>query len=360
MDPQDNQHLHRRTQRKKKHKRKHPVRKTILFILAAFVIAVLGYGTWLYVSAKNAINTTYKSSGEKQSAKSLVEKKEPLNILLMGADTGAFGRNYQGRTDTMIIATINPEDKQTTLTSIPRDLMAEMVGYDSFKYQRINAAYAFGGSTMALNSISTLLNVPLEYYVTINMGGLQKVVDAVGGVDVTVPFSFSSGGHTFTKGQMHLNGSQALAYSRMRKEDPQGDYGRQKRQRQVITSIINSATSLRSLTNFKEVLDSITDNIVTNLTFDDMTSIFTDYRGYAKTIKSEQVQGVSAWWGDASVQVASTTELQRVSDILRTQMGLKKKTLNNQATRQNKLNAANGFNFDNPTSAQNFVDYPPQ
>ncbi|WP_261805471.1 LCP family protein [Lapidilactobacillus luobeiensis] len=341
------------------HHRHHRVRNTILIILGVFVVAVLGYIGWFYFSARSAINDSYKSAGEKQQAKNVVAEKKSLNVLLMGADTGALGRTYQGRTDTMIIATINPKDKKTTLTSIPRDTMGEIVGANEFNYQRLNAAYEVGGSTMALNSLSKLVNVPIQYYVTINMGGLTKIVDAVGGVDVNVPFDFTYEGNTYTKGKMHLNGQQALGYSRMRYDDPKGDYGRQDRQREVIISAVKAAVSTRTLTNFQSVLSSISKNMVSNLSFDDMVSIFTDYRGYAANMVSDHLQGVGAMWGKAMIQIPTTAELQRVSDNLREQSGLKQETLSNQETRQNELNLKNGFQFEGGSSSQQFVVYPP-
>lgn len=350
----DGQEQHRRTGQK----RKHPVRKTILIILGILIVGVLAYGTWFFVSAKSAIDSTYKSAGETKKAKTVVSEQKPLNVLLMGTDTGAFGRDYKGRTDTMIIATINPAKKKTTLTSIPRDTMAEAIGTDTFDFERINAAYEKGGSKMALKSISTLINVPLEYYVTINMGGLTKIVTAVGGVDVVVPFTFTYEGIKFTKGKMHLNGKEALAYSRMRYDDPRGDYGRQERQRQVITSAIQAAASTRTLTNFQSVLQSISSNMVTNLSFDDMVSIFKDYRGYAENMSSDHLQGVSAMWGEAMIQVAPTAELQRVSDKLREENGLPKETISNQETRQNQLNIKNNnFDFNSSNDRQQYIVY---
>lgn len=350
----DGQEQHRRTG----HQRKHPVRKTILIVLGVLILGVLAYGIWFFVSAKSAIDSTYKSAGETKTAKKVIADQKPLNVLLLGTDTGAFGRDYKGRTDTMIIATINPAKKQTTLTSIPRDTMAEAIGTDSFDFERLNAAYEKGGSKMALKSISTLLNVPLEYYVTINMGGLTKIVTAVGGVDVDVPFTFTYEGIKFTKGKMHLNGKQALAYSRMRYDDPRGDYGRQDRQRQVITSAIQAAASTRTLTNFQSVLQSISSNMVTNLSFDDMVSIFKDYRGYAENMSSDHLQGVSAMWGEAMIQIAPTSELQRVSDKLREENGLAKETISNQETRQNELNIKNNnFDFKSTNDRQQYIVY---
>lgn len=355
MNNGEQQFRRRGTRRRKKRM----ARKVLFSFILAVILGIVAYGIYFYFSAKNAIDSTYKSAGETTSAAKVVKEKKPLSILLMGADTGAFGRDYKGRTDTMIVATINPDNKKVTLTSIPRDTMTRIIGVKKFDYQRINAAYEVGGSKVALKTVSSLLNIPLEYYVTINMGGLEKIVDAVGGVDVNVPFTFTYEGYTFKKGKMHLKGKMALQYSRMRKLDPDGDYGRQRRQQQVITSIIKAAISTRTLTNFKTVLTQVSKNMVTNLSFDDMVGIYSNYSNYAKTIKTDHVQGISAMWGPAMIQIPATTELQRVSDKLRTEMGLKKEVLSNEETRQNKLNAANGFIFSSGYDSQQFTVYSP-
>lgn len=356
----DDEQLRRPTQQHHHRRRKHTARKVIIGIIIALVLAVIGYAAYFYFSAKSAMDSSYKSAGETQSAKSIVDADKPLSILLLGADTGALGRTYQGRTDTMIIATINPSTKKTTLVSIPRDTMAQLVGADKFSYQRINAAYEVGGSKVALKSVAALVNIPLEYYVTINMGGMEKIVDAVGGVDVTPTLTFTYEGYTFTQGEkMHLDGKKALAYSRMRKLDPKGDYGRQDRQREVISSILKAAVSTRTLANFQDVLTQISKNMTTNLSFDDMVSIFSKYRGYAKTIESDHLQGVNAMWGAAMIQIPSTSELQRISDKLRTEMDLKQKILDNEETRQNERNVANGFSFTSGNNSQQFTVYQP-
>lgn len=356
MDQEQLKHEHHKHHKhhSKKHRNK-VIRRTVITIFLVLLVAVGGYGFWVFNTAKNKLDDSYKSAGEKQAARSIVSDKKPLNVLLLGVDTGAFGRNYQGRSDTMIIATVNPAKKRTTLTSIPRDTMAELVGTKTYDFERINAAYQRGGAPMALKSISELLNVPLEYYVTINMGGMEKIVDSVGGVDVNVPFNFTEGDYSFKKGSMHLNGKQALAYARMRHQDPRSDYGRQDRQREVIAAVIKAAISTRSLTNFQDILGSISKNMVTNLSFDDMVAVFTDYRQYGKTIKNDYVQGAGALWGDAMVQIASTKELQRVSDNLRTESGLDKATLNNETTYQNKMNVEkNAFVFGSSSNQQDF------
>lgn len=344
---------------KKRRPKKKPVFKIVGLIILALLLALGAYGLHLYQQTKSAAEKTYSSVNKVKEAAltSKVASQDPISILLLGTDTGAEGRTeVNGNSDTIIIVTVNPKTKRTTMTSIPRDTMAQMVGTASYNFRKINAAYDIGGAKMALNSVSKLVNVPLTNYVSVNMGGLEKIVKAVGGVNVTPTLTFSYGGYHFTKGKkIHLNGKAALAYSRMRHEDPQGDYGRQARQRQIIEAIIKSAVSTGTLTNFQSFLDSISNNVTTNLTFDQMVAIFKDYRGAVEKIKSDHLQGISGWWGSASIQVASTTELQRVSDNIRSELGLAKETVSNETTRQNTLNATYGFNFDHPMTEQNFT-----
>src|SRR5699024_5518426 len=106
-----------------------------------------------------------------------------------------------------------------------------------------------GVQTCALPILKALLNTPVNYYMEVNMKALESMVEALGGVDVNVPFTFTYHTH-FKKGKQHLNGKEALDYVRMRKEDPKGDYGRQMRQRQVINDIVRKGMSVNSITNY--------------------------------------------------------------------------------------------------------------
>ncbi len=324
----------------------------------------LFYGLRLYSQARYAANQISTPTRQSRQGAAKLRAKKPIAILLLGADTGAFGRTYQGNSDTMILALVNPKTQRTDLISIPRDTPAQIVGTKSFNMQKINAAYALGGPSMARATVEKLVNVPINYYLTIDMGGLKSVIDAVGGVDVTVPFSFDSsktGGQHFTKGPAHLNGTQALAYVRMRKEDPRGDYGRQERQRQVIKAVVKATLSTTGLSQFSTVLKTLTKNLNTDLTFDDMVTIFRNYRGAAKTIRSTSITGylakvqtpLVAW--ELDFQIPATSELQRISDRARAALGLAKQPLQNAETRQNQLNP--NFVFANVTYEQHYVIY---
>lgn len=337
----------RRTRKHKSSRRS--IGHYVAMILLTLVVLVAGYAVRIYSQTKNAVDKTYDPVSTKAATTSDITGKKPISILLMGTDTGEFGREYKGNTDTMIVVTINPKTKKTTMTSIPRDTLAQIVDGNGAAAQKINAAYNANGNEAAMKTVEKLLNIPINYYVTVNMAGLEKIVNAVGGIDVNVAFTWSdsyAGKYTFTKGPMHLNGAQALAYARMRHSDPQGDYGRQKRQREVITQIVKKILSTKSLGNYSTLMDSLSSSMRTNLKFDDMVAIGEKYAACIKNVSQATLQGLGVYINDASYQVPTTKELQKVSDDIRTQLGLEKATLDNYNTKQNAYNTANGFNWN--------------
>ncbi|KRK47085.1 LytR family transcriptional regulator [Secundilactobacillus kimchicus] len=328
-----------------------------LIIMAVIVLILIGGGVFAaqtYGKLKHNFSKSY--SGVGSTTQTTVKAGQPISVLLMGTDTGALGRKDKGRTDTMIVVTINPKSNKTTMVSIPRDTMVNLrSGQNSNAgVEKINAAYTVDGAGGAIKTVENLINVPINYYAIMNMGGLEKIVDAIGGIDVTVPFSWSDS-HThmsFTKGKAHLNGKRALGFARMRYEDPQGDYGRQKRQQQVITAIAKKVLASKSPSEYEKLMSLVADNLRTNLTFDDLVGLAAHDNEAIQNLKKSSLQGTGAYIGDEAFQVTSTKELNRVSALLRGQLGLKKVTLNNFNTRQNKQNVAAGFDFSdgyNPT-----------
>lgn len=338
------------------------VKKPFLKILGLVLLIVLfvtgAYGFRLYAQAQGSLDKTFQPLAGRQTSSKINDQK-PISILLLGVDTTDNGvrdteSNYKGNSDTMIIVTVNPKTKKTTMVSIPRDTMTQIWKSDddnTRKIQKINSAYNIGTENSAVVTTEKLTNVPIDYYVKVDFNSLKKIVNAVGGVDVNVPFSFSYGDtgekeSHFTKGKMHLNGKQALDYARMRHDDPNGDYGRQQRQRQIISAIIKSAASAKTFTHFKDVLDSISDSMKTNLSFNDMQSVFLNYRDAADNISSDHLQGYGQMVDGVSYELAPTKEIQRVSNKLRKQLNLPKETVNNEETKLNRLNEKRGFSFD--------------
>ncbi len=251
----------------------------------------------------------------------LVEQGESISILLLGIDTGDLGRTEQGRSDSMIVATINPNTEKTTLLSIPRDTYAEIVGYGT--WDKINHAYAFGGTAMSINSVQKLLNIPIDFYVSVNMEGIKEVVDAVGGVDVNSPIAFNQNGYDFAVGSNHLDGEAALAFSRMRYEDPAGDTGRQGRQRLVIEAVLRKLATPETLMNYQAILDSLSANVQTNFQMSDYLSLRSnDYLAAANNIQQEQLGGAGGMMDGIYYNFVDDAELARVQALMQGELEL--------------------------------------
>ena len=275
---------------RKKNKKKKTWVKVLLITLAVLVIAVGAYAATVYFSLSSAMDNmhekTNREGSEKRTKQVSLKNQTPFSVLLLGVDERDGDR---GRSDTMIVLTVNPVLESIKMVSIPRDTYTEIVGHGTT--DKINHAYAFGGVDMAINTVENFLDIPIDYYVRVNMEGFQEIVDAVGGVTVVNDFAFSYEGYDFAEGTINLNGKQALAYSRMRKQDPQGDFGRQKRQRQIIQAVINEGASLSSLTNFDDIFDALGNNVKTDIAFSQIVTIQKNYKQAAKSLEQIQVEG---------------------------------------------------------------------
>lgn len=325
-------------------------------VLILCVSCGLAWAAHMYFALHSAIDGQSGNS----ATSALIAQRKPISILILGVDQGLEGRHDKGNSDTLILATANPGKNKATMTSIPRDTLANILGDPGDKYNmfRVNSAYGIGGSKASMRTVSALLDVPINYYVEVNMKALKSLVNAVGGVDVNVPFDFSYDWCDFHKGKQHLNGRHAVAYVRMRHDDPRGDYGRQMRQRQVINAVVHKAISVDSIANYRNLVKIFTKYVRTNLTFNDMLALALTYRGCSQNIDSGYIQGHDAWINGSSIQVVSTAELQKASDKIRTNLDLEKKVLDNDETKLNKLNEQNNnIKWKDPNPFTNYQIY---
>ena len=293
----------------------------IFGIILVLFLAVVGMGAKLYWDVSKSMDKTYETVERSKKSQVNLNNKEPFSVLLLGIDTGDDGRVEQGRSDTTIVATVNPRDKQTTLVSLARDTYVDIPGQG--KQDKLNHAYAFGGASLAMDTVENYLNIPINHYVSINMAGLKELVNAVGGIEVNNNLTFSQDGYDFTIGKISLDGEQALSYSRMRYEDPNGDYGRQERQRKVLEGIVQKVLSLNSVSNYQEILTAVSDNMKTDLSFDDMKKIALDYRSAFGKVKQDQLQGTGFMQDGVSYQRVDEQELTRVQQELKNQLNTK-------------------------------------
>ena len=297
----------------------------VIFMTATLILTTAFY----HVRGETSKTFTRQSHITKK-----VMSKKPVSILVMGTDVGALNRgNVGGNTDTLELITVNPQKKTILLMSIPRDTMVEIDKRKSnAKYAKINSAYQVGGPRQTVKQVKELLNVPIDYYAVINMGVLKKVVNTVGGVNVDNPFAFDYEGHHFPKGQQHLNGDNALKYSRMRYDDPNNDYGRQKRQQQIIISVIDQFKHHASAKAADSIIQAVGDGVKTNVPINDIEPLYDNYHTAMAHVKTDHLQGEDANYKNVSYQMANPKEIRRAAKAVRKQLGLSSQEVVNNET----------------------------
>lgn len=294
----------RHTKRIKKTRRK--ILYTVLIISMVLLSGVIVFATNLSLQTKNATANMYeplerdqvdKTNSKFESAKA---EDSAFTLLLTGIENQE-GATY-GRSDVIIVATINPKTEKISMVSIPRDskVFIPDLGYED----KINHSYANGGINYTINAVEELLDLTIDYYVSTDFQGFEDIVDTVGGIEVDVPFTFkaqltdSLKWKTYTEGTMELNGNEALAYVRMRKTDPQGDMGRNLRQKEVIHEIINKGTSLSNITKIDDMINDVGDNVKTNIPTSEYLGLIKMYQN----LKSSPIEQLQITGDDASIR----------------------------------------------------------
>lgn len=193
-----------------------------------------------------------------------------FNIYISGIDTSGKISNV-ARSDANIIATVNLDKHEILLTSIPRDYYVTLHSKKAKDKLTHSGIY---GINETVTTVEDLLDIDINYYVRVNFTTVIKLVDILGGVDVNSDYNFVTGDYKFYKGINHLNGDEALAFSRERYAFIDGDNQRVKNQQKVIEAIVNKVTgSTTILTKYTSILNSLEGCFQTNITQDDISMI---------------------------------------------------------------------------------------
>ena len=195
--------------------------------------------------------------------------KEPFVVYISGIDT--YGKvSTVSRTDVNMIVTVNPKTKQILMTSIPRDYYVTLA--NKGKKDKLTHS-GLGGIENTVKTMENFMGIDINYYARVNFTSLIKMVDALGGVDVDSIEAFSTGTYSFKKGSNHVNGEQALAFSRERYHVTGGDNGRVANQQRVLTAMLKKMMSPAIITNYSSVLNSINGSFETNMESGDITGL---------------------------------------------------------------------------------------
>ena len=223
---------------------------------------------------------------EKKQSDELLTAKDKATIMIMGVDERD---DDVGRSDTLMIASIDPKTNQASLLSVPRDTRVKIKGHG---FDKVNAAYAYGKEKLSQDTVENLLGVSIDHYIIINTKSFKKIIDAIGGIDIEVPKRMhyedpwdDDGGLIidFHPGMQHMDGAKAVTYVRYR--DEEGDLGRIRRQQDFMRACMDKIVSPAIIPKLPAVIKEVMDSIQTDLTFRQLLE-------FAGTLKQSKENGL--------------------------------------------------------------------
>lgn len=262
---------------------RHPWRVVVIVVVAVLVLLVAVPGLMAMLYARSLDSKMAMPEDEKAQIEEALTPTEktsaPFYALIIGSDNRG-GETY-GRSDSMMLARVDPENKRVDLISIPRDMQVSING----STQKINAAYAFGGAPLMISTVSEFAGVPISHYMEVGFSGLETLVDRLGGITVNVPESFSggNGGVSLQAGEQTLNGEQALGFARERYQVQGGDFSRAQAQRIVLTAILKKILQ-QPVTQIPGLVEDLASSITTDMSVSDMLSLGMQFYGNEVTI----------------------------------------------------------------------------
>jgi len=326
-------------------------RKIFYWLLALVAIVIVSYGlyfSWKIYAASRKMNS--QSQEQKttltQYVRALVAPIIPTSKhLLRGEETGrvnilllgAAGEHKPGGnlTDTVMVMSIDMKNKKVALLSLPRDLYVQIPG--SANYTKINSLYPIGinegrGAELIKKAVENITGVTVNYYMAVDFAGFQKIIDDIGGINIISERdiydqnypgpNYSYETFSLSKGFHALDGATALQYVRERHDDPQGDFGRAKRQQQVIQAVKNKLFSVRTFFNviaMNNIIDALGESIKTDIAFEDIDRFIT----LSKQVDLQNITNVvaDAWKKDSLLKVSHVTLGNTVAFILVPRVG---------------------------------------
>lgn len=237
------------------------------------------------------VRVLYQYGIETELEQETADVEEPFNVYISGIDVdGPITTN--SRSDVNIIMTVNPNTKKILLTTTPRDYYVQIPDISGEQRDKLTHAGIYGVDA-SMRTLEQLYGIDISYYARVNFSSLVKIVDTLGGVDVDSDFEFTAGGYQFKQGMNHLDGKQALAFSRERYSFEDGDNQRGKDQEKVLTAILNKAMSPAILSNASALIADVSDSVQTNMTQEEMAKFIKMQLndGASWTIESQAASG---------------------------------------------------------------------
>lgn len=331
-EPVNSRHLSKKKSRR-------PLLVVVLSLLAVLAVAGVAVGAYGYNLASNFNNNTQKiesafpeESLRPAAAQSENGKPVPLNILLMGSDSrgasleaSSDGQASDQRSDTLMLLHVPADRKDIYVMSVMRDTWVDIPGQGEAK---INAALPAGGVPLVVQTIEGLFDVRIDHVASMDFEGFQALTDALGGVEISVPYDFKSfhmPGKTFTKGKQLMDGTTALAFVRERYAFPDGDYQRVKNQQAFLKAVMGKMLTADTLANpvtINEIVTKFSPYVSVDKSLDAgavaaLGLQLKDVRTSNVTMFTLPNQGTGTSRDGQSIVVPDYAEIRKVSDALK-------------------------------------------
>ena len=277
--------------------------KYILILVVVFILSGMVGAFFANALVDN------KPDYNEDDKKGMLVAKDKATVMIMGVDERA---DDVGRSDTLMIATLDSDKNQAALLSVPRDTRVKIKGHG---FDKINAAYAYGGRKLTQETIESLLNTHIDHYIKINVHGFTKIIDALGGIDIDVekrmyyedPWDDDGGLYIdLQPGMQHMDGKTAITYVRYR--DEEGDIGRIKRQQNFMKAVMDKLVSPTIIPKLPAIVSAVSDSVETDMSVSEILSFLGTLQDAKDNgLKSEMlpgkpvyIEGISYWVPDIS------------------------------------------------------------
>lgn len=278
-----------------------------ILIFLVITLVVIGIYLWnLFNTFERGVSDSFESTERDRSElreQDVDPEMDSFTVLILGVDENETRTDEENmetsdfRTDTMILATFDKDQDEVKLTSVPRDTLTYFPENNYF--DKITHAHRENGPDGSMSSVESLVNVPVDYYLRVNMTAVVDMVDAIGGVDFDVPFdmeeptSTDKGTVTLEEGEQTLDGEEALAVVRSRRVDT--DLGRGQRQLEMVEAILSKAKSTGALTKLDDLIEVVADNTAHNMESETIRSLAAYYSFNDIEFNPTQIRGSDYW-----------------------------------------------------------------
>jgi LCP family protein required for cell wall assembly len=279
----------------------------VLFLFCAVAAVMAGTAMYVYFNTMPAVVSTPAVTNSEKPAEILTKR---VNILIIGIDDGEDKDNPSRRSDTLMLASINPEDGTIKLLSIPRDTRVNILGHKG--PDKISHAYAYGGVDLTVQTVQRFLSVPINYYVAVDWRGFIKMIDILGGVDLYVENNmdyedpYADLEIHLKKGYQHLDGKKAGQYVRFR-HDELGDIGRVQRQQRFLKALTNEMMQMGTILKLPAIASTLSQYVDTNMNTMSMLKLANSLKNFKEgSLHTEMlpgnfatIEGLSYWVPDS-------------------------------------------------------------